>query len=1805
MKIGRILLLVVILLVSFKVALALVTCEESTLNTCSGTQLFKELNVDCSTACAVALAVAGQSGCWVEGPPDPAYGNVECFCRLGSITAGTANPGGVCTYEPCAGVTCYAHGWCETNTGATCNPATGSCEYPAAGSGYVCSDTDSCTGTAASPDYCIGAKGGTKSCAPGADVVCDSGNTAKCEKTTGSCGIGGSCTYPPDTNALCDDGNKCTKNDKCTSGFDCVGTLVQCDPPQCNKFTGCEDDSTCIFEPVPGGPCDGSVTSPLAGVGNVAVTGTCTSTGTCGVTCEEVQNQFGVIGDICIVGSTTPTCDGTITIASDTVGKGTKRCCLGQCVAPTGLNFSVDLLHYWLPDEGVGTQGVEVVATKRGECEDRENCFLDITAGTPGIIEVPKLDTVKNIAGASGVGPLNVGDPAIVGASYYRSSTKEYSITIPAEAESVEGEMISYTAWWGEWISIEVFLDDVSFHTFTTNVGQGAAAGAEIWDLVHNHTFTKDTKDKGEATLKIVATAYAQASQAYIVSINITFDYGEADVVTVSGCKIEGKHYVFGLSPDHFPNIVTSPFDTTTKTTGWTPYNTFLLNPFFADSPVYPVKSPGAYMYTVNYDKNQTFCEESNCNANPPITGVPVGVWDSTAGLCCGDDPYGTGRSYTLQAGYPTPLSPRCSCDNDSTVKECPDFFDTNDSIGSVCYDHVVLGANPHAAKYVVTNTTSDNPDMGETACMYCAKGENSVPYVSFPFDPDTSDYIVGQYGGKEDDAGTNRLVYRDWGTAVSSCCGDDLNDCMRTNDDGSWLCMDFYGKAITDDGTPIGNGVSGGDSPAAEAEEGCDSPMSNCASTTPVVLDQDSLSSVEERSIIRYANTTWIWSPAHLGPGFIGKGRCGFPVVSDGTRWVGCGTITNLTGKYSIEGKISFQGKIFGNTLGEIELGDKYIPNPYSITPEGESIAHQYLCHVKESTNSWAIAECGGTAPSYFSDSRFGAVHKSMGNSTSLVVNSGFSFVDTSESDAFGWSEAEGHKRVAGGFGGSGGYSLEMVSGAGTTTSDAIFIKHDSSYVLSARVNNSISNGGVYVAVYNFNGSSNIELCKASTSNNHGEWEKISCSFSVSPTSDIVSVYVVIGTTGSGTGKVNVDNVGLNTMYCTDDFLFTPNLDDRSVTCTAAGFTWTGDNCCSEADDVYESYNDAGGIGACLMDTYQQNNTHTRLYGNVLNETFVYNGTIHGCAVDENNTNSEWIGDASKFNSIRTENKPYIGDNNYMLDWDDCPNPGTGAACASQNNNALVIDHAYCDIVGDVQNSQQYCSYKEVWEPTNGAPDNYANLSYLPAANFAVPSTVHNITQYAGCCPQNSCWFGAPYEAGSLSARCIYAQDTADTTGSSFYTTTSNLNNYYYPHPYSVDPLNAGDGYRCISGDWTWSTNKTNWDHSKWGYCPSDDMCFVDSAGVYALYNSTLGIYTPVNRTGWDGNAVTPQCVKPGEFIGDHYCFQGEWTTRTAILADDMLGAVANVNVDHVILCDSYSNVSNYLNYPVVPDSGVQGGGTGGQYNIDEGYFKKYITSGVNGVEFIPCKARDGTTVDCVNNFCVLYTGGKVSVGTTLNQDVNEQFGILTGLGEGSTICDGKGNSGFEKCTAASRGNVYYNRPLNAVVYSQDSFAQLSTFSQDKLLSWPVLYDSVLAAIRIAFTDYRPIEVTPDMAGMPLVDYIRPAYSKDFSTFYSAKQGGKEIVALIEKDIYIQGEPTDYLYINYSGFSGNICEALDKKMESVEMAGVGTGDDPPSHPYNCTVNGGAYEIVTRKRGPRANTIVDDLWQQLTSRLRI
>ncbi len=284
-------------------------------------------------------------------------------CQEGTCTGGAAlncNDGNVCTDDSCDDVAGCLHEnnekGCQDGNICTVNDSCldGQC---VAGKPLGCNDNNECTDDSCSPetgclfapnnnncndanpctsgDHCQAGK-----CLPTVMLDCDDENPC----TDDTCDANQGCIHALNS-APCDDGNACTLQDHCKSGW-CAGTLVACDDgnvctdDSCNEETGCQnipnqkpctDATICTI----GDHCQDGICQPTATLdcddGNPCTDDACNPD----LGCVHKNNSAACDdGDGCTTGDqcTQGNCQGGLPVACDDG----VDCTEDVCVSPAG-----------------------------------------------------------------------------------------------------------------------------------------------------------------------------------------------------------------------------------------------------------------------------------------------------------------------------------------------------------------------------------------------------------------------------------------------------------------------------------------------------------------------------------------------------------------------------------------------------------------------------------------------------------------------------------------------------------------------------------------------------------------------------------------------------------------------------------------------------------------------------------------------------------------------------------------------------------------------------------------------------------------------------------------------------------------------------------------------------------------------------------------------------------------------------------------------------------------------------------------------------------------------------------------------------------------------------------------------------------------------------------------------------------------------------------------------------------------------------------------------------------------------------
>ncbi|NQU78864.1 hypothetical protein HQ545_03785 [Candidatus Woesearchaeota archaeon] len=515
--------------------------------------------------------------------------------------------------------------------------------------------------------------------------------------------------------------------------------------------------------------------------------------------------------------------------------------------------------------------------------------------------------------------------------------------------------------------------------------------------------------------------------------------------------------------------------------------------------------------------------------------------------------------------------------------------------------------------------------------------------------------------------------------------------------------------------------------------------------------------------------------------------------------------------------------------------------------------------------------------------------------------------------------------------------------------------------------------------------------------------------------------------------------------------------------------------------------------------------------------------------------------------------------------------------------------------------------------------------LQFIEAPESVV---FNNYEQEVGCCPYDFCYTG-----GLMTSHpsCVHSDfyeknvsqppigfDLADFKG--------NLN-----QPFTF--LKAPNGFRCIDGDWKFSRAKLTPLHDGAGFCPNETQCFIGGghlAEIACVNDSTFHQYPKVA----DDDS-------PFEY---HYCYDGNWTTRTKEIALQMLNmANRSNNNDYTIFCDKYDR----------------------SLNMDEtmSFYRDFIGEDIAKM----------MTSGQVNEFCVMDLNGQIIGGVSLNQPIDyipgaEEGGCIKGnlacLTEGN--CDEdlclidpspeligtivppksfiqmlKGPDATDYCAGAlgeedeegyglyhacDGEDVYYNTKLQNVIFTKPTTrAQSVPFEADRSF-----IDVIVDAIRGVFRSLLSIAgaATPvtDVVQQENLDFIRRAGSFDklyLSYSHDGPNGNPRTIRAVRETrarMRADGLGVEYktfLSAEYQNYQVPICHFFYRHNYHKVRAQISSADNIQCTPvilddeqwmHIIYVEEPVFELGTEQADLRSVRIwkglSDTFWNDITSKIR-
>ena len=242
----------------------------------------------------------------------------------------------------------------------------------------------------------------------------------------------------------------------------------------------------------------------------------------------------------------------------------------------------------------------------------------------------------------------------------------------------------------------------------------------------------------------------------------------------------------------------------------------------------------------------------------------------------------------------------------------------------------------------------------------------------------------------------------------------------------------------------------------------------------------------------------------------------------------------------------------------------------------------------------------------------------------------------------------------------------------------------------------------------------------------------------------------------------------------------------------------------------------------------------------------------------------------------------------------------------------------------------------------------------------------------------------------------------------------------------------------------------------------------------------------------------------------------------------------------------------------------------------------------------------RQGLSVPCVNNICVLTYNNNTLVGMSFNVPINSPIFESDPLLD---LCsdDMTSSGSFVDC---SNNQIWYNHDIESIIFDKYLVPNVYLANDNWLTEFGLLIKNKIFDMLETIQILKP---ESEVLGTPTE--IRTEFitgTTDFDRIFMKVSGSKEAVAISGQAIEEIGDsnsPRDvttgtFIAVNYEGFSGtDICKSIETYDERFHIL----YPSPPRSFETVVCNqepGGSYYIFSRDLTGR------EIWQDLTSKLR-
>lgn len=294
--------------------------------------------------------------------------------------------------------------------------------------------------------------------------------------------------------------------------------------------------------------------------------------------------------------------------------------------------------------------------------------------------------------------------------------------------------------------------------------------------------------------------------------------------------------------------------------------------------------------------------------------------------------------------------------------------------------------------------------------------------------------------------------------------------------------------------------------------------------------------------------------------------------------------------------------------------------------------------------------------------------------------------------------------------------------------------------------------------------------------------------------------------------------------------------------------------------------------------------------------------------------------------------------------------------------------------------------------------------------------------------------------------------------------------------------------------------------------------------------------------------------CLNNAEYSGDNYCDNGNWTTRTKILALRMLDLTADItkpatSKPYSLFCDDWNISINYGAYGIFDLPGSDAPNLG----------------------------------EHTEKFCVLtyYPNGNktVVIGAVLkNPSAQSLPALLSGINKPEDYCQAASSNFNGEYNSCVGQDVWYNAALNSAIFSKDGTLSLPA-RQITYNFIQTFFNQILNVMGIwPFKEFSKIK--------PLVE--NASY---FNKLFILQNGNKNIFAVLEKGKYYKDIPYDYLTIDYKNFYSDVCLSVNQYSQGEEYT-------------KCEARNFSEFLISIKTSTEQSPRVIRAWPELTAQIR-